>query len=235
MMKALIHPLDVHRGLILSRSLVAGAAGMVPVPYLDDLLANLVRESLIRRLAELRNVDADAAAVQAVSTPRGSRLLTAATLGSAALGGTRRIFRRVAASLLVVRRVDEAMQTFQVGTLFDHYCARHHVGMGLDAQRAAQLRTVMERAMRETQGETLQRAFRSTLRMPGALTLALPRLLLSRFKRRGPVDAEKIDADLRKAESSSWAQRATAAVGGIGKGYARALADSFDQAWEARS
>src|SRR5690349_22158842 len=105
-MKALIHHLDANRPLILGRSLISGAASLVPIPYIDELLAALVRESLIRRIAEIRQVDIEQAAVQAVAAPHGSRLLTAATLGSAALGATRRAFRRIAASLLLVRRVE---------------------------------------------------------------------------------------------------------------------------------
>jgi hypothetical protein len=234
-MDALEHHLEVNRPLIIARALVSGAAGMVPVPYLDDLLANLVRESLIKRLAEIRNVDIDPHAVQAVATPRGSRLLTAATLGSAALGATRRVFRRVAASLLLVRRVDEAMQTFQVGTLFDHYCARHHVGLGLDTQKAAKLRLAMERAIRETHGDALQRAFRSTLRMPSALVIALPRMVMARFRKKkdAPIDAEKLDDQLRRAESSGFVKRAVSSVTGVGQGYGRALAAAFDEAWQA--
>src|SRR5262245_32936006 len=114
------------RAMILGRSLVAGAAGLVPVPYIDDLLAGAVRSALIRRLADLRQVDVDANAVANLATPKGSRLLQAASIGSAALSTSRRLFRKLAGSLLVMRRADEAMQTFQVGTLFDHYCAQHH-------------------------------------------------------------------------------------------------------------
>ena len=236
-MQALVHHLDVNRPLILQRALVAGAAGMVPVPYLDDLLAGAVRASLIRRLAEIRNVDLDANAVDALATPRGSRLLQAATVGSVALHGTRRIFRSVTASLLLVRRVDEAMQTFAVGTLFDHYCASHHVGFGLDGQRAAELRSAIDRAVADTHGDALARAFRSSLslgwRLPGAAALALPRFIIARWKRRAqkgrvPLEGEKLDDELRRVEKSSWVERASGALGNVGRGYGLALAGAFD-------
>jgi uncharacterized protein (DUF697 family) len=228
-MDALIHHLDANRPLILGRALMSGAASLVPVPYIDELLAAMVRESLIRRLAEIRSVDIDPHAVQAVAAPHGSRLLTAATLGSAALGATRRAFRRIAASLLIVRRVDEAMQTFQVGTLFDHYCARHHVGLGLDAARAAKLRKAMDVAIRQTHGDAVQKGFRASLRAP----VELPARVWARLRRkRGPIDAEKLDGDLRKAESSTFVQRAVGGVTGVGRGYGRALAAAFDEAFQ---
>ena len=62
--------LGSHRRLILGRALLAGAAGLVPVPYLDDLLAGGVRSQLLRRLAELNHVDLDANAVAAPTTSK---------------------------------------------------------------------------------------------------------------------------------------------------------------------
>jgi hypothetical protein len=129
------------------------------------------------------------------------------------------------------------MQTFQVGTLFDHYCARHHVGFGLDHTRAVELRTAMDRAVQDTHGDALRNAFASVLRAPGNAALALPRAAYRfwyrRFRARGgaPVEAEQLDEKLRRAESAGWLTRAIAAVGGVGQGYAHGLAASFDETW----
>jgi len=71
-----IQHLGTHRRLILGRALLAGLAGLVPVPYIDDLLAGGVRSSLVKRLAQLRHVDVDGNAVAALCTPHGSRLLS---------------------------------------------------------------------------------------------------------------------------------------------------------------
>jgi uncharacterized protein (DUF697 family) len=181
-----------NRTLILGRSLLAGAAGLLPVPYLDDLLAGAVRAALIRRLAEIRSIDLDANAVETLTWPRGSRVLQAATFGSAALGQSRRLFRRVATSLLVVRRADEALQTFQIGTLFDHYCARHHTGFGLDGKRAQSLRTAMDAAISRARSEQFERAFKNSLR----LVARVPRRaaeLLGRDRNR-PIEPEIVEA-----------------------------------------
>ncbi len=197
--------LQPHRRLILGRAVLSGAAGLVPVPYLDDLLAGQVRAGLVRRIAELRRVDVDSNAVAELSTPTGSRVLHAAGVGAVLLGGAQRVWRRVAASLLVVRRADEAMQTFQIGTLFDHYCARHHLGLGLDGVRARALREAMEKAVRHARGQALEDAFQRTLSTSRRLAGRLTRRLL----------VEKVETELA----------------GPAQAYVAALVAAFDVAW----
>jgi uncharacterized protein (DUF697 family) len=200
-----IQHLGTHRRLILGRALLAGLAGLVPVPYIDDILAGGVRSSLVKRLAQLRHVDVDGNAVAALCTPHGSRLLHAAGVGAVVLGGARRVWRTVAASLVVVRRADEAVQTFQLGTLFDHYCARHHVGLGLDGTRAALLRQAMDQAISHARGEAFEQSFQRALKHARALA--------GRLKRRELV--EKVETEL--------AGPATA--------YVASLVGAFDVAW----
>jgi uncharacterized protein (DUF697 family) len=197
--------LDLHRRLILGRALLSGAAGLVPLPYIDDLLSAGIRAGLVRRLADLRHVDVDGNAVAALATPRASRLLHAAGVGAVVLGGARRVWRTVAASLMVVRRADEAVQTFQVGTLFDHYCARHHVGLGLDGPKAETLRGAMDDAIRHARGEAFAHAVRRTLRHARALA--------KRLKRRALV--EKVEAELAGPAAT----------------YVASLVGAFDVAW----
>jgi uncharacterized protein (DUF697 family) len=197
--------LDSNRRLILGRALLAGVAGLVPLPYIDDLLASGVRSAMVRRLAELRHVDVDGNAVAALATPQHSRILHAAGVGAVVLGGARRVWRTVATSLLVVRRADEAVQTFQIGTLFDHYCARHHVGLGLDGPKAQTLRLSMDKAIRQARGEAFEQSFRRAL--------VHARALAGRLRRRALV--EKVEAEL--------AGPATA--------YVASLVGAFDVAW----
>jgi len=235
--------LKSNRGLILSRALLAGAAGMLPVPYLDDLLAGAVRSALIRRLATLRSVDLDANAVEELAHPRGSRILGAATMGAIALGGTKRVFRKVAASLLIVRRVDEAVQTFQIGTLFDHYCAKHHTGLGVDGKRAVVVRHSMDLATKKSRSDTLERAFKNALRASSELAMKLPRGALSFWSRTrgGPIPAdpaEKIGGGLEErldaAADTGFVKRAVqgveAELAADGSGWIGGLVGAFDDA-----
>jgi hypothetical protein len=214
--------LDENRRLVIGRSLLAGAAGLLPVPYLDDLVAGAVRSALLRALAERRHVDADNNALAELSTPHGSRILGAATLGAAALGGARRAWRHVATSILFVRRVDEAVQTFQVGTLFDHYCARHHVGLGLDGDRARQLRKAMDDAIRVARNDAVERAFKRTLRASSGVLLAAARRVWRRPRVADEVDQLKLDGAVEKVEAE---------LSGPAAAYVQSLVAAFDVAW----
>jgi len=236
--------LRTNRRLILSRALLSGAAGMLPLPYVDDLLAGSIRAALIRRIAEIRQVDVDANAVDALAHPYSNRILNAASLGAIAIGGTRRVMRKLAVSFLLVRRVDESVQTFQLGTLFDHYCAKQHVGPGLDGNRALMLRQSMEHAIRQARSEAITRAFKKGLRSLGALTMSMPRNALSLWSRLrgGPIRADKVDTfddRLEVAASSSLMKRAVSSVENevqsLERGYFEALLDTFDAAWQARA
>jgi hypothetical protein len=164
-----------------------------------------VRAGLVRRIAELRRVDVDRNAVAELATPSGSRMLHAAGMGALLLGGAKRVWRRVAASILVVRRADEAMQTFQIGTLFDHYCARHHVGLGLDGAKARTVRDAMEQAIRHARGQALEHAFQRTIRTSRKLAGRLSRRLL----------VERVEAELDSPATA----------------YVAVLVGAFDVAW----
>jgi hypothetical protein len=216
--------LDANRRLVIGRSLLAGAAGLVPVPYLDDIVAGAIRSALLRQLAERRAVDVDRNALAELTTPRASRLLGAATLGAMALGGARRAWRQVATSILFVRRVDEAVQTYQIGTLFDHYCARHHLGLGLDGERARQLRQAMDQAVRVARNEALERTFKRTLRASSSVLSAAARRLLPRLRRQ--------EADLIAApQLESAVEKVEAELAGPSSAYVAALIGAFDVTW----
>ncbi len=223
-----------NRTLILTRALAAGAAGMVPVPYLDDLLAGAVRSALIRRIAEQRKVDVDANAVEELAHPSGSRVLTAASIGAIAIGGTKRAFRKLAASIMIVRRADEAVQTFYLGTLFDHYCAQHHVGAAVDGKKAALLRASIDLSAKQARSEAISRTFKKALRLMGAAALKMPRPsgVFSSW-RKGPGIEERVES----AASSSYVKRAVqgveSEVAQAERGYIVALTESFDLAWVA--
>jgi uncharacterized protein (DUF697 family) len=231
--------LKMNRGLIVSRALLAGAAGMLPVPYVDDLLAGAVRSALIRRLANIRQVDVDANAVDTLAHPYGSRLLHAATVGAIAVGGTRKVVRKLAVTLLFVRRVDEAVQTYQLGTLFDHYCATKHVGPGLDGARALHLRQSMDESIRGARSEAVTRAFKKGLRALGAAAARMPRGAFGLFSKLGgtrPAKVETLDDRLDVAATSPFVKKAVSSIDGevsyLDQGYLSTLIELFDKVFQ---
>src|SRR5207253_1283110 len=114
-----------NRPVILLRSLLVGMSGALPVPPLDEMLAQALRRGLLRKVAQSRSVDIDEAALDVLCAedPTAKRLSTASAIG-AALAALRpfRLTRRLFAGVLILRQADEAMRTYQQATLFDHYC-----------------------------------------------------------------------------------------------------------------
>jgi uncharacterized protein (DUF697 family) len=235
-----------HRRLILTHSAAAALAGLVPIPYVDEQLPALIRRALIRRLARERHVDLDEDAVREIADgrvpPPGWRSL----IGLAPLArSVRRSIRAAFLAFGVYRRAEAASRTFALGTLFDHYCARHHVGIGLDARAARALRERIDRTLAAPGGRLggfafrrgFQAALRATVRAPLELVSALTwgKLRLLRGKPRDEVEAEEvvettIDASL--AREGSFLGRAVRGVerqlAALGGGWVDGLVARFD-------
>jgi len=188
--------LAAHRGLVVAHAVAAAFAGLMPIPYLDEWLPSLVRRAMIRRIAEDRGVDLDEEAVREladgrVPPPAWSHLVNLGPMLRTARRGLRRLFF----AFVIYRRADSASRTFALGTLFDHYCARLHVGAGLDGPAARALRARIDTVIktpRTSLGSYLFRrgfvaALRATVRAPAEIFHALTAGKL----RRGEVEAEE--------------------------------------------
>ena len=256
--------LEGNRPLILERAAIAGAAGLRPLPLVDDLLAGAARGQLVKNIAERRGVGVDEAAVAVLAQlgEVGYRSTTALATRYA----LRRSFRRVATLFFAATHAGDFATTFAIATLFDHYCARHHVGAGLDAERARALRRCIDAAIVEVRQSLTRRGARSARRLPQGLLegpRALGRLLAGRLARRVPAlsplspataagalgpNAEPVEpvepAEIVGPDSpaamvrGSTFDRTLGAVGGLlarsGRGYVLELVRAFDRLWGLR-
>src|SRR5580704_14163835 len=142
-----------QRRTIIARAVLASLASALPIPVFDDWIEATILGGGYRRIAASHQVDLDAAAVKnlvhGTSTP--PSILDFATAGIVyriASAAARRMMLAVA----TVKRARSAARTFTVMTLFDHYCARLHQGLALDAERALALRDEIGRAIDQTPG-----------------------------------------------------------------------------------
>ncbi len=150
--------------MILGRSLAAALAGALPLPLLDDWLVSSIRRSTIRRIADARGIDMNEAAIVELADgseapPNWAELVS----GGLALRLMTRQWKKLALAVLATRQAQAAAKSFEVATLFDHYCARRHVGMGLEAQSGSQLRDLIEQARAETDGGISRHLFKRGL------------------------------------------------------------------------
>jgi hypothetical protein len=224
-----------NRRLILGHTMASTLAGLVPVPYVSEWLPALVRRDLVRRIAESRGVDLDEAAVRMIAegeVPKpGWRSVISAT---PLLRFAGRSVRAAFVAWNVYRQGEGAARSFALSTLFDHYCARMHVGGEIGLEDARVLRKRMEAAVKSPAGGlarwTLARAFTSALDAARKAPLALVEALKSR---KPPAAGEEIEAEEITGEALAEIDDAAISVekrlAGPGRTFIDGLIDAFER------
>ena len=242
--------LAANRRLIIRRSLLATAVGgVVPIPVMDDYLAGRVRAGMLMKLAERRQVDLLLSSAELLADPREATAVRNATMTAATLLALKLAWKKFFALLAVGRRAEDMAMTFQMGTLFDHFCTKLHVGAGIDRARASQLRVIIHDAAADAEKSALTAVFREGGRILGGSMLEAPAWMSKRFERAaeqwarsGGQAPQGADADGGRdaelpvdEESARWLDRASAAVENrlnrLGTSYLRTLVRSFEQRW----
>lgn len=243
-----------QRRAIIARSVAGSLAGAVPVPFLDDWATSLVLRGGYRRIAAAHHIDLDDSALKTLvygTTPPPSIVDLAASGIMLRLAG--RAARRMLVALATIDRARSAARTFVTMTLFDHYCARLHTGLAIDAATALALRDEIGRAIDQTPGALAFHPFRrgamaaarATLRAPLELvdlaTRGAVRRLLAR--RSSVTDAQAVDALDRAVETAlasktGFLSRTVAAVevqlSAEANPFLDGALDAFDRRWRAR-
>jgi hypothetical protein len=220
--------LNPHRRMAVGRALAAAAVGLIPVPFVDDWLFEATLGGAYKRIAGAHQIDLDKLAIKNLvhgkTQPKAwSEMTGMALAGRIATRGMRRVLLALAA----VRRAQAATRTFATLTLFAHYCARMHTGLGLDGARALEVRETIRRALVETPGglsfEPFRKGALSAARTVARAPLALAdvasggrlRKLLARGKDVEEAEAvDEVDAIVEHelAERDGVFSRAVAAV-----------------------
>jgi hypothetical protein len=243
-----------QRRMIIARAIAGSLAGALPIPFLDDWAVALVLGSGYRRIAAARHIDLDDAAQKTLvhgSTPPPS--LAEMAVSGIAFRIAGRAARRMLLALTTIDRARSASRTFVTMTLFDHYCAKLHTGLAIDATTALALRDEIGRAIEQTPGALALHPFRrgalsaarATLRAPLELAdLATGGALRRLLARRTDVtDAEAVDAldqavETALASKTGFLSRTVAAVevqlSAEGNPFLDAALDTLDRRWRAR-
>jgi len=244
--------LAMHRRLILGRAIGGTIVAMVPFPLIDDWLVKVVVGGAYRRLAAAQSIDLDGEAVKNLTfgktPPPGWAETTASAIAFRLASQT---WKRFLLVLTAVRRAQSASRSFAALTLFDHYCHRRHVGFGLDAARALELRETIGKVIQETPGglslEPFRRAFIAGARATAKAPLELADIASGGALRRlldrghhGVAEAEIVDEveaalDRHLADQEGFLSRAIASVelqlSAEVNPYVDALIDRFDETW----
>jgi hypothetical protein len=235
-----------NRRLIVRRALLATAVdAAVPIPVLGDYFAGRVRAGMIVKLAERRRVDLAPGSADLLGDSREGSSMRSATMIAAALWALKRGWRKFFGLLAVGRYAEEMATSFQLGMLFDHYCAKVHVGAAVDRAQAAALRQTIFGALTESERQALVAAFRDGGRVLGKSFLEAPNWLSERIRlaaeRWAESGGKSTDPDEgpdigSAAEEARWVDRAAAAVeeriGRVEQGYLGGLVQSFERRWK---
>ncbi|HEX3479970.1 MAG TPA: hypothetical protein VHT91_33345 [Kofleriaceae bacterium] len=246
--------LSGQRRAIIARSVAGSLAGAVPVPFLDDWATALVLGGGYRRIAAAHHIDLDDTALKTLvhgTSPPPSIVNLAASGIMLRVAG--RAARRMLVALATIDRARSAARTFVTMTLFDHYCARLHTGLAIDAGTALALRDEIGRAIDQTPGALAFHPFRrgamaaarATLRAPLELadlaTRGAVRRLLAR--RSSVTDGQAVDAldqavETALASKTGFLSRTVAAVevqlSAEANPFLDGALDAFDRRWRAR-
>jgi hypothetical protein len=245
--------LSQHRRMIIGRSIAASMAGLVPVPFLEEWLTSTIKRSTIRRIAAAREVDLDDEAVRAIADGPSTPPQWAEVAGGTLIYKlASKAWRRLLYAYVAARRTQAAARNFEIATLFDHYCARLHVGMGLNGEQAMDLRQIMTDAIEQTPGALVDRAFRRAAIATGRATVQAPVELLDiatggavrRLLSRGSDEVtavEEVDQALEAqihSQQSFLARAATAVelqLSAEANPYVDDVIDTFERLWRGRA
>ncbi|MBL0220430.1 MAG: hypothetical protein IPQ07_41990 [Myxococcales bacterium] len=245
--------LNAQRRLIIARAIAGSVAGIIPVPFLDDWAKAAVVGGGYKRIAAAHGVDVhDDAVTHLVHGKNPPPRVADLAIGGIAYRIAGRAAKRVMLALATVNRARSAAKTFVTMTLFDHYCARLHTGLALDAPTALALREEIERAIEQTPGALAFAPFRrgalsaakATLKAPLELADlatggALRRLLA---KKSEVTDAEAVDTlehsiETALEQKSGFLSRTVAAVevqlSAEANPFLDTVIDNFDRRWRA--
>jgi hypothetical protein len=219
--------LQDNRAVIILRSALVGAASVMPLPGITDVLTSALRRGLMQHVAGLRHVDIEEDALDALlaESPKQRRLTVFSAVGGlASLLRPRKSLRRMFVGLQLLRGVEEGARVFQMATLLDHYCAVHHLGPAISVDKARKLAAVMAEAsalaQRELAGEALTQLATQAVR----LLSAVPVWVWSHIRKTGEPPALPSLAGLVHSTQELLASLSA-------RRYLGRLSDSFDRKW----
>jgi hypothetical protein len=216
---------------------------------LDDYFAGRVRAGMLMKLAERRRVDLVPSAAELLGDPREGTALRHGTLTLATLVALKMAWRKFFTLLALGRGADEMATNFQLGMLFDHYCARVHVGAGVERALAVELRAAIFGALADSERGALVGAFREGGEVLGRSLLEAPTWFGERIERAArrwaetggqtadPGDALEPEVGSGESpEQARWLDRAAGAVearlGRAGQNYLLGLVRAFERRWQ---
>lgn len=239
--------LRAHRSLIVRRALLASAIrGFLPVPVADDLLCSRIHAGLLRKLALLNQVDLGAEAATILAKAGAPGAATSLSLSAVAALVAKFAGRKFLALLAAGRSAEDMARTFLWATLFDHYCAKLHVGGPITADTAIDLAAYLEVGVGDLSAGPVFEAFRGGARQLGRSLLEAPGWIMQRMSKLGERfvhsggNPDVLDAFPEDAPGeNTWLDRAARSVDDalsrVATGAIERAVREFEARWQAHA
>ncbi len=167
--------LEGQRRTIIARALLGSLAGTIPLPFVDDWAIERILGGGYRRIAAAHHVDlTDDAVAALVHGKSKAPSLTEMAAGGILMRVAGRAAKKMMVALATINRARSAARTFTAMTLFDHYCAKLHRGLALDAGTALALRDEIARSIDNTPGTLGFHPFRRAALAAARATVKAP-------------------------------------------------------------
>jgi uncharacterized protein (DUF697 family) len=235
--------LRAHRGLIVRRALLASAIrGFFPVPVADDLLCRRIHAGLLQKLASLGQVDLTPDSAAALAQAGGPGAAANLSISAVAALVAKFAGRKFLALLAAGRSAEDMARTFLRATLFDHYCARLHVGGPITTRTAQRLAACLDVGVRDLSAGPVFDAFREGARQLGRSLLEAPGWVMQRMAKLGErfvhsggnpdvLDAFPEDSPGENTWLDRAAQSVENALSRAGSGAIDRAVRDFEQRW----
>lgn len=219
-----VEHLRAHRGVILMRSVLIGAA--TAAPAVGELLVPALQRGLVHHVVGLWHLDIEDSAVEELLVPsaKAQRLSALSIVGGllAAVRKTGRL-RRVFIGFTILRGLEESSRAFHVATVLDHYCARHSIGVLIDERAARRLREAADHAVSTAQRQITSSLMQTVVEQGVQLLQAVPSWALAKIGKaptETPPEMPDLSQRARRLFRDVSAQR-----------YIASVVHSFDKKW----
>ena len=226
-----LEQLREHRGVVFGVALVCGAVGLMPVPLVPDMIIAGMRHWLLLHLARRRGVKVTAGGVRRVMerlrvSPDRLAQVTAALAGL-------RSMRKLARTMLLFLRFEDVVQTFLLGTYFDHYLLRYHEGDELTSAQAARVHEAAARALTVARMDVLGALFRKVVGSMVAAGLYIPRVMwdLSSAALRGEEESVEVEHEDDRGLMTRAVELLERELHDTSRVTVEAICEGFDHAW----
>ena len=222
---------ETHTKLIVGFALASGAAGLLPA--FDRHALCWTRSQMVRLLARRHGVELTVPLANAIVSQEA--LSWSTFTAELARGFLVPRLKTMLRPLMLAQRAGDVLQSFVVGTYFEHYLCQHHApSAAIDTEIAARLAVALERGREGAFGTSVGGVFGNAIGQAVELAMSAPKALW-RLTTTALAKGEDAAAEVIEDDASGFFARAAgrveARLAEAGQAAVDGYFTAFDEAW----